>query len=257
MVFPHAGENHVNGIANEHFVVNYLNQNPTNEINMKLKNEYTNEDGTLVSSDIVWNHEGGTKQKADAIVLIDEKPHEISIKNHKSGTFDWINKSNNSEELKVQLHEFKAKHTGNIVTSTIRSELNKLLADWLNQLTSDELRVILADLYDCYPEHIIVNRVTKKQLTLFHKSNLEQYFKPAADAKFILKSTPRAVTSKQIWFVTSDGVEINTHLRIRSVTNNGVNALLGKKGAVACIKIQQENVGNFIDSCMDIVSLSY
>jgi hypothetical protein len=161
------------------------------------------------------------------------------------------------EELKIQLREFKAKHTGKIVTSAIRSELNKLLADWLNQITSDEIRVILQVLYDCYPEHIIVNMDIKKQLTLFHKSNLEQYFKPAADAKFILKSTPRAVTSKQIWLVTSDGVEINTHLRIRSVTNNGVNALLGKKGAVACIKIQQENVDNFIHSCADIVSSSY
>jgi hypothetical protein len=258
MVFPHAGENHVNGIINEKFVVDYLNQNPANEINTFLKNNSSNPDGTSsVASDIVWRHEGGTQQKADCVAQIGEKSLELSIKNHKSGTHDWINKSNDSEELKTAFAEFKQKHAGKEATPAIRSELNVILANWMNQLTSDQIRGILASIYDPYPDYIIVNRVSKKQLTMFHKSKLEPYFKPAADSRFILKSTARAVTSKQIWLVTADGTEINTHLRIRSVTNNGVNALLGKKGAVACIKIQQENVDKFIDSCVDNVSCSY
>lgn len=256
MVFPHAGENHANGIINEKFIVDYLNQNPTNEINIFLKNKNTSDDGETVP-DIVWRHEGGTQQKADCIAQIGEKSLELSIKNHKSGTHDWINKSNDSEELKTAFAGFKQKYAGSEATPAIRNELNTILANWMNQLTSDQIRAILASIYDPYPDYIIVNRVSKKQLTMFHKSKLEPYFKPAADSRFILKSTARAVTSKQLWLVSADGTEINTHLRIRSVTNNGVNALLGKKGAVACIKIQQENVDKFIDSCVDNISCSY
>lgn len=258
MVFPHKGENHANGIINEKFIVDFLNQNPINDINTKLKTHYPNQDGSIVTSNIVWKHEGGTQQKADCTAKIGENTLvELSIKNHKSGTHDWINKSNNSEELKTQFREFKVKHANKEVTEELRSELDTILANWLNKQTSDQIRVILAELYDSYPDWIIVNMVSKKELTMFHKSKLAQYFKPPADTKYILKSTPRAVTSKQIWLVTPDGSEINTHLRIRSVTNNGVNALLGKKGSVPCIKIQQENVDNFIDSCEDKVSCSY
>ena len=56
--------------------------------------------------------------------------------------------------------------------------------------------------------------------------------------------------SAQIMRRSQTGVETNTHLRVRLVLNNGINALVGQSGknksSVPCIKIQQDNVEHFI-----------
>ena len=76
---------------------------------------------------------------------------------------------------------------------------------------------------------------------------------------FILKTT-RAKSSRQLWLKTENG-EINTNLRIRITLNNGVNALLGKsksnKSSTPSIKIQQDNVDKFIESCLDKTTYLY
>ena len=79
---------------------------------------------------------------------------------------------------------------------------------------------------------------------------------------YILKSSSRAKTSRQIWIRSSDGCEeINTNLRIRLVLNNGITALLGKskanKSSCASLKIQQDNVDTFISKCFGKVIAKY
>ena len=102
MPFPNKGENHATGINNEKFIVNYLNNNTDNNITRHLSE--LNE-----SSIISFKHQGGTKQKMDAsYTLENEQIRGISIKNHKTGTFDWANTTKGvPESLKSEIKEFK------------------------------------------------------------------------------------------------------------------------------------------------------
>ena len=50
------------------------------------------------------------------------------------------------------------------------------------------------------------------------------------------------------WFL-----EVNTRLRLRLVSNNGLKALFGAKGSVPCFKIQQEHVKDFLTGLRDAV----
>ena len=78
---------------------------------------------------------------------------------------------------------------------------------------------------------------------------------------FKLKETDKAKTSRQIFIVGADGTEKNTHLRIRFVLNNGITALLGfssaNKSSVPVLKIQQDNVAEFINSATDKTEHNY
>tara|TARA_A200000113_G_scaffold40427_1_gene32924 strand:+ start:30 stop:812 length:783 start_codon:yes stop_codon:yes gene_type:complete len=260
MVFPHNGENHENGIKNEKNTVEYQNNNPNNAINICLMSDYG-------GSDVEWSHQGGTKQKADANVKITtpgnvEIIEEISLKNHKSGTFDWENTTKGvPENIKNQIKEYKEKNkSATEVTKMHRNEVNTILSDSLNNFTHEMIKGMLSAIYDDYPEWILVNKNKEKEFIMFHKDNLEKYFKPKENETYILKKS-RAKTSRQIWMQSSDGNEKNTNLRIRLVTNNGVGALLGlsksNKSSVPCIKIQQDHVDKFISCCKDKTIVKY
>ena len=60
------------------------------------------------------------------------------------------------------------------------------------------------------------------------------------------------VESSSILFKTEDGSILDHKIRIRVVDNNGITALIGKSksnpSSIACIKIQQDNVGTLIKS---------
>jgi len=58
-------------------------------------------------------------------------------------------------------------------------------------------------------------------------------------------------------FRRKDGQEVNTHLRMRLVLNNGVGALLGKseknKCSIPCLKIQQDKVDVLLSGLVNAV----
>ena len=88
MVFPVG--NHDSGVKNEKQIVEFQNKNINNELNVYFMEK------NKTSKKCLWLHKGGTQMKQDAEVEVElengEKTIEkISIKNHKSGTFDWEN----------------------------------------------------------------------------------------------------------------------------------------------------------------------
>lgn len=244
MVFPHQGQNHANGIKNEKDVVEYQNSHPDSNFNICIKNNYQ------VTS-LNWIHEGGTQTKADAIIHLSNKNQiPISIKNHIEGSLDWLNTTKDiPDSLKLTTREFKEKYLSKEnIDETMREELETIFYEELNQFSSQKLSTMLNELYNKYPEWILINDQKNKRFIAFHKINLKRIFDK--DNQFILKST-RAKSSRQIWLKNNDGSETNTNLRIRIHLNNGISALFSKKGSSPCIKIQQDKVDDFISSCSD------
>ena len=215
-----------------------------------------------VTSPGKWSQKGGTKTKTDAEALSDSnRVNEISIKNHegKSGTFDWLNTTKDvPEEVCRRIKEFQTANMGSDVTARHRTDINEILSSGLDSMSSDGIRALLVSIHERYPEHILINDKANKTLILCNKSSLLSYIPP--DVTYLLKYT-RGKTSRQVFIVNPDGTEVKTGLRLRLVLNNGVGALLGKseknKCSVPCIKLQQDNVKGFIESCAGKVTCPY
>lgn len=260
MPFPNKGENHSEGVKNEKEIVEYFNTHPDNKINKAIENKY----GSKIVS---WKHEGGTKQKMDASVHLENgKIIGISIKRHKSGTFDWENTTNGiPDDLKENIKEFKKKYINSPIPKKggIRDELADIHNKAIGKITSKHIQELLSKMYKTEENTnlIIINDIKNKRLIMIEKSNLDPYFNSKHKHTYILKSTPRAATSRQIWLKSADGYEINTNIRIRLHLNNGITALLGNskknKTSVPCLKIQQDNVDIFISKCFGKVISTY
>jgi len=270
MPFRTDGSSHSGGIKNEHNVVDAMNCNPDNLINFKLAAHHC-------SPVQMWVHEGGTKTKADArIILENNEVKDVSIKNHGgSGTFDWLNTSDlpdtvtqirpRIDALRTDFKKMKEEMEDSIddvtdgiddfITKIAREELDNLFNTYIQKLTSTDIGKLLSDLYAKYPEWILIHDKKNSKYILMHKSktNMALYFRN--NLTFKLKATDAAKTSRQIFILAPDGTEKNTNLRIRFVLNNGVTALLGLSSAnnnsVPAIKIQQDNVAGFITSATD------
>jgi hypothetical protein len=260
MPFPNRGENHISGVKNEKEICKYMNENPENQINQHLSKIY----GSKVKQ---WIHEGGTKQKKDASVLFESGLIKgISIKNHKNGgTFDWINTTKLVPELlKKEIKEFKEENIDADIPKKggIRDNLNEIFSNYLDTISSNDIAKILDSMYrkEENTNYIIINDKKSKRLILLNESNLDPYGNSKHGHQFSLK-TNYALTSRQIWIKSSDGHEINTQLRIRCLLNNGITALLGKstsnKSSDPCLKIQQDNVDEFINNCFGKAIVSY
>ena len=245
MTFPTDGRNHHSGINTEKFIVEYQNNNSNNAINNQIKKDCN-------TNKLQWLHKGGTHVKEDSIILFDDKSIGVSIKNHKTGTFDWINSTKFiPQEIKNIVNNFKDKYKGQDVTRSIRNEFNNLINNYFETINTDLINKLLTYIYDNYPAYILIRKCSKNQLILLDKVNLKKRF--SCDNKFILKKK-RAKVSRQIWLVCEDGTEINTNLRFRITLNNGLNKLLDdNKISVPTIKIQQDNVDKFISECDKVI----
>tara|TARA_Y100000389_G_scaffold125739_1_gene123095 strand:- start:2050 stop:2841 length:792 start_codon:yes stop_codon:yes gene_type:complete len=263
MTFPNKGENHEAGVKNEKEIVKHQNEHPENAITKQLEKEFS----SLLK---LWKHEGGTKQKKDASVLFESgQSIGISIKNHKSGTFDWVNTTKGvPEDLKVAVRLFAKNNSLKSepitpITKTTRDKLANMFSDYLDKLSSNDIANLLNMIYqtEADTKHIIVNDQKSRNLILFPETNLDQYCNIKHNHTYILKATARAKTSRQIWIRSADGSEKNTNLRIRANLNNGITALLGtsssNKSASPCLKIQQDNVDKFISECSGKVFMPY
>ena len=266
MPFPTKGESHEIGVQNEKDIVKFLNENQNNAINNRLKGKNANQRCD-------WRQVGGTKhtEDAEATTTNDDgstKVHKFSIKNHskKGATFDYKNTTKDvPEPVKKEINNFKEEHHGKLTETNIkplREELSDKLNSGFDSFDSTKIKGIISGIALEYPEHILVNDKKTKSLIMFGKDNLLNPETRPQDEKYILKkATARAKTSRQIWIQKSNGEEVNTHLRLRLTTNNGIKALLGhskaNKSSVVCIKIQQDKTDDFIESCSDKIIIHY
>jgi hypothetical protein len=251
MPFTTDGRVHTLGIANEKEVCSFLNERSTT-----IK-------AALCPPGSVVNHQGGTGTKADAVIVSAGGNKTISIKHHKTGTFDWLNSSaalpaSLKETLQGALSGFRSAFTkAEVDEKRVRAQCEELFAEHLRTMSSETIRGILHNCYSIYTDYVIITDVAKKELVAFDRYKNMPELQTFEGWTYFLKSTPRAKTSAQIWRRNAEGQEINTKLRMRLVLNNGVSALLGlsasNKTSFPCIKIQQDDVSHFIRSLVEPV----
>tara|TARA_R110002074_G_scaffold45509_1_gene117682 strand:+ start:13398 stop:14192 length:795 start_codon:yes stop_codon:yes gene_type:complete len=209
---------------------------------------------------------GGTQTTSDIDALSDGQVQGISIKNWSGATYDWVNTSKfmiSKEVNKIFQNQIRRRCEGYTPEDYTRNEttirkftetiLDKVLD--LPSVWEHEVERILGDIYDRYPEHVIVTDRKKEQFTHYHKrdENFNEFVKCSSPDWGVFLKKGRGNSSRQIWRrCNTSGREINTNLRIRIVLNNGVGALCGfssaNKNSSVCLKIQQENVDNHMNS---------
>jgi hypothetical protein len=187
-----------------------------------------------------------------------------SVKLHRSGTFDHANISKvldylPCESLQKMLVDLRRDHfKDESAVSRVRNEIKNASNTMLNIMTSDGIRRLLIAIDERTPEWMFVRR--PKEMSVFRHSEIRELSEFPKDPSwtYVLKSA-RAKESRQIWR-EKDGLSVNTNLRVRLVTNNGVNALLGlskqkenskKKpntNSIITIKIQQDQVDKLLAS---------
>lgn len=228
MVYKTDGSSHRDGVANEHASVEFIN-----EKSKAIRQE-------LLPVGHLLRQVGGTKTKIDAQVVGPDgsccESISISIKNHKgaNGTFDWINTTAHTDGIKAALKEFRA--AGN----ADRRAFNAIFSTHLREVDDVVIRSLLNKCAHENPPWLLVNNVASREYVLAGTPSLA----PLDDWNYFLKFG-RGTTSAQIWRRLGS-VEVNTRLRLRLVSNNGLQALFGSKGSVPCFKIQQEHVKDFL-----------
>lgn len=251
------GEVHHSGVNNEHNVIEILNSTD-NAITTHLKNKH--------GEDCRIKHKGGTQGVDDALVVgqDDMRRAGISIKNHKTGTHDWINttKIPNKESIKTPLQRFKETYPDitvevfNEKEKTLREERDNIVNQYLRDLSGGYIKNMLSDLYEGYSEYVIVNHITNEEYICYEKNtgNFKEFVGfPHWD--YYLKFT-KAKNSAMIWRKHPEtGEEVCTNLRLRITLNNGLNAFFGisekNKTSVPCLKLQQDSVDKHLESLIN------
>ena len=258
MPFTTDGSSHRGGISNEKGIVAFLNANTDSPISAMFG-----------SSSPRFEHRGGTQTKTDAVCINGTDPERtISIKNHKQGTFDWLNSTSAlptyiHNAIKTDLQAMKTEHAaGTASLAAIRPRIANTLNVHLHSFTGEFIRAILQNIYSQYSDSIMIHDVKHGDLVGFLKEGNLPELATFPDCAYFLKPTPRAKTSAQIWRKNVESQEeTNTHLRIRLVLNNGATALLGLSSSnscsVPCIKIQQDDVAGFIRAIANPVHQPY
>lgn len=244
------GGSHRDGVSNEKKIVAHLNT--SNGASLNLPALFGKEGLQFIQI-------GGTKSVSDMDILSStgEKVCGVSIKNHKQGSYDYVNTSKLQQYLpgnvvtaiKEGVAAIKAKYNGDeSKLPEARKEVEDLLEGAFALMSSDILKSILQAINVRNPKLVMINDIKDKKLKCYHESSFtelsaEPYM---ATNTYSLKST-RAKSSRQI---TRNGIV--TNLRLRIVLNNGVKALLGlsksNKYSVPVIKVQQDKANAVLES---------
>ena len=233
MGFLKNGQPHFIGVSNEVNIIEYINsQKSNNPFNEHFKKYYNTQ------LDFSFTHVGTTKTKIDCLATNENGVEaKISIKNHKTGTFDWLN---SSKDIKI----------GNIKDCIDEEQIDECLSQFLDNMNMHQLNLRLLRLFKEYPEWIIINDKKYNRLILINKNDFIKFFK--FKRQYFLYSPRNAKTSRQLWYV-KDEKPVNSYLRIRVVLNNGKSVFLGKsclspnKSSIPCLKIQQDNVDKVLE----------
>lgn len=232
------GSVHHTGVHTEHSLVDQL----IACVPERLKAAYPEQPLTFA-------HRGGTQTVEDIAILGPEgRVGGISVKHHAgSGTFDYINTSKvadflpEANDVSKELGALRTTYRGQAdalpaVRTQVRDLIHRLWADF-------PIRSLLRRIHDRNPAWVAV--VTASDLHLMSHADLKELSYFPYDEKTTYELRGMAQGSRQIWRIT-EGVAVNTFLRVRLVLNNGVGALLGlsasNKTSVLTLKIQQDNV---------------
>ena len=244
------GGSHRDGVSNEKKIVAHLNTSNGASLNLPA---LFGEEG------LQFIQIGGTKSVSDMDILSSTgaKVCGVSIKNHKQGSYDYVNTSKLQQYLpenvvtaiKEGVASIKAKYNGDeSKLPEARKEVENLLEGAFALMSSDVLKSILQAINVRNPKLVMINDIKDKKLKCYHESSFTELSAEPYKATntYALKST-RAKSSRQI---TRNGIV--TNLRLRIVLNNGVKALIGlskaNKHSIPVIKVQQDKVNAVLES---------
>lgn len=238
--FPTDGRNHHDGIKNESDIASLWTSSPPPFFT------------SIYGTNINFIHRGGTQVVSDIEIMNGAAVLDgLSLKRHKSGTYDYINTSKVSDflddsDLKSKLDSLR---TAGMSEEDTRKQVQTYLAGTLTGLTSSQIKSLIETCNRRSPRWMCINDLETGRLIVFEHSEIDSLHTKEGD-EFFLKSTPRARTSATIWR-RREGVETNTTLRIRLVLNNGIGAFLKlpkskNKSSVPTLKIQQDNVKSLL-----------
>ncbi len=246
MPYDTTGEVHHAGVGAEADTVTLFNSAPPSNIAAAYP------DKTLT-----FRQEGGTQTVSDVAVYADGvRRDEISSKLHRNGTFDHINTSKVAEyipcdALVATVNRLRTEHRGDAsAVPAARVTLKEATNSTWDSMTSEGIRALLNAVDARTPAWMAVKE--KTEISVFRHEEMEELAKHPKDPSvtYSLRAA-RAKESRQVWR-TKDGVDTNTHLRLRLVTNNGITALLGlskaNKNSILTLKIQQDAVATLLAS---------
>ena len=250
-MFKTNGSTHYEGIANEHAVIELLNN----------RNYY----------DSPVTHLGGTKNKADA--MAGNVP--ISIKRKKglaNGSFDWVNTSDINGIIDrtvftdyFRFIKYSRENSVKHDISAVRDWYSKCCEAALSKITSTQITKFLKE-HVCDKQDgfklVVADTEADTLFIIDHERTplarlLKQQYKPVL-------VEGRGKSSRKIIFIAPGktindiGSGIDIGLRLRCTSNNGIKAMLGlskaNKNSQTVVKIQQDKVQQFVnDSSPTIV----
>ena len=264
MGFNTDGSSHSLGVHNEKAICNFL-MNKRDEDPLRLKEMFDIPEESVLS----YKHIGGTGNVSDMDISCNDpsKPEDekklsgTSIKNHKQGTYDYINTTKLQDFLPAEtvevLSSIKKQMKENYYKcdedkmELCRKEINDKTDSLIDNISSDSIKNLIKEIHKRNPELIIVNNCSESRLLTYKANQLKELSEyPSEEYEYFMKKKRNAKTSRSIYRRGSNGEEIDTTLRIRIVLNNGVKALLGLSSSNLdssfSIKVQQENVDNLL-----------
>ncbi len=227
MVYDTKGNSHHAGVKNEAQIVIHLNNSNGESLNLPA---LFGEEG------LRFIQIGGTKSVSDMDILNSTgvKICGVSIKNHKTGTWDYVNTSklhdylpdNVATSIKGGIAAIREKYKSDeSKVGQAKKEVDVILASAWEFITSDVIKSVLQRINARNPKLIMINDIKDKKLKCYHESSFtELSSEPYKASNTYGLIVGRGRGSRQI---TRNGV--NTNLRMRIVLNNGVGALLDTK----------------------------
>jgi len=203
-------------------------------------------------------HRGGTGQKADAaagkkLITIKRK------KGIKNGSFDLCNTSIYNDIFKghftqfledVKEHRQMPKQLREVSVDFMRNDFNNLCESALDNIDKQALITILVDIFSKQAGYdVVINDTESKDVYIFESEAHPVWTAIRMGYDVELVSTKRAKSSRKIVFKNGNHV-INTGLRLRVTSNNGINAFLGlskaNKNSQVVVKLQQDAVDQLV-----------
>lgn len=224
MSFINNGAPHEEGVSNEKVVVNTYNLH-----------EFFGEP--------VFR-QGGTQTKKDATIGGDSlsKPG-ITIKRKNKitvGSFDYLNTTLLPQHTKdalapflLQIQDIRnsmsiAERSDKSFIKSIRSTLNAICREQLDLLTAEDLNLFLQKALIAGHKDISYLAISHIQAGELHTIPVQNIPSVVAVSQGLQpKLIGRAAQSRKLVFIKPDGSDLNTELKLRLTTNNGVKALLG------------------------------
>lgn len=263
MPFPGDGRNHRNAIANEYDTKSFLEKNAYQIFKYLKKDRY------FVTDDFEVEHKGGTKNKADNVIISADGKTVIAISDKQKkkglgGSFDFTNTSaaiKNMSKTKAASvmnavvaqsqkdRKLTEKEREKLITF-YRKKVSEASHSFLSGLTSSQISDLIKN-YLIKPNqdmNVLVTDNSKKKRYLFPFSNhpINLLMKKGYTPHIQMKDG--ASSGTVIFIKGNDKQDIG--LRVRVHTNNGVTALLGlsksNKNSQFVLKFQQDKIPNLL-----------